>query len=65
MPTARLAVDVGNLSANPTFRVEQESHDDPYLEHVRRSRWILMYWGGGILGTILLIVVILWVLGRL
>jgi hypothetical protein len=50
--------------------VKQDSHDaryldDPYLEHVRRSRWFLMYWGGGILGTILIIVLILWVLGRL
>jgi hypothetical protein len=51
------------------LQVKQDSHDAPYLddylEPIRRSRWFLMYWGGGILGTILLIVVILWVLGRL
>jgi hypothetical protein len=58
-------VDAGNLSADPALRAKQESHDDPNLQHVRLSRCFLMYWGGGILGTILIIVLILWLLGRL
>jgi hypothetical protein len=45
-PRAERPGGAGNLSADPAFQVKQESHDAPYLndlDHVRLSRWFLMY----------------------